>query len=256
MTILQACALVAVLVLFPASVGGVDRPPPKTPGWSFEGPFGLYDRDGLRRGYEVYAQVCASCHGMRQLSYRNLAEPGGPEFTPEEAKNLIGGIVVQDGPDETGDFFERPARLSDTFVSPFPNDQAARASNGGALPPDLSLIVKAREGGSDYVYSLLTGYTSAPADFALAPGQHYNPYFSSEAIAMAPPLTEGLVDYEDKTSATVEQMSHDVVMFLSWAAEPKMEQRKRIGFQVLIFLIILTALMYAVTQRIWNAQRA
>ena len=248
-----ALVILVGVCLFSASARSVEEAAPlKTPGWSFEGPFGLYDRDALRRGYQVYAEVCSSCHAMGLLSYRNLAERGGPEFTPEQVKGLIGDIVVTDGPDETGEDFERPARLSDSFVSPFPNENAARASNGGALPPDLSVIAKARPGGADYLYSLLTGYGEAPKGVTVAPGQHYNPYFPSAALAMSPPLQEGLVDYEDGTSASVEQMSHDVVMFLSWAAEPKMEERKRIGFQVLIFLAILTGLMYALTQRVWR----
>ncbi|MEG9861291.1 MAG: cytochrome c1 [Parvularculales bacterium] len=225
----------------------------KQPGWSFEGPFGLYDRDALRRGYQVYTEVCASCHSMRFLSYRNLGDEGGPAFSAEEVKALAAEHEVEDGPDQEGDMFTRPALPKDAFVSPFPNEQAARVANGGALPPDLSLVAKSYFDGSDYIYSLLTGYgEAAPEGVTVPGGQYYNPYFSGGLVAMAPPLSDEIVDYADGTPETVDQMARDVVQFLTWAAEPKMEERKRIGFQVLIYLVILAGLFFFAMRKVWT----
>lgn len=233
-----------------ARAAGEAKPPPVVE-WSFNGPFGTYDRDALRRGYKVYSEVCAACHGMNHLRFRNLSQPGGPEFSEAEVKAIAAGFTVEDGPDDYGDMFERPGLPKDAFVNPFPNEQAARAANGGAYPPDLSLINKARSGGPDYIYALLTGYEDPPADMKMGDGMYYDPYMAGGKIAMAPPLFEDLVEYTDGTPATVEQMSHDVVTFLNWAAEPELEKRKKTGFMVLIYLTIFAGLLFFSMRRIW-----
>ena len=217
--------------------------------WHFEGVFGNFDRAQLQRGYLVYKEVCSACHQLKYIQFRHLISLG---LSEAQAKALAAENEVQDGPDDDGEMFERPAGLSDNLPAPFANDKAARASNNGALPPNLSLITKARPGGADYVFALLTGYGDRPHDLELAEGMNYNPYFSGNQIAMAPPLSEDAVEYADGTKATVEQMARDVVTFLSWAAEPKLEDRHRLGFKVMVFLIILTILLYLAKQRIWR----
>jgi len=225
---------------------------PLHPDWSFEGPFGIYERASLQRGYQVYTEVCSGCHSMDLLSYRNLIEEGGPEFSKEQAKAMAAMFEVEDGPNEDGEMYMRPAILSDYFVSPWENKQQARVANGGAYPPDLSVIVKAREGGADYIYSLLIGYEDPPSDMEIDDGVYYNIYAKGEKIAMPQPLYEDGVEYTDGTVATPEQMAHDVTMFLTWAAEPKLEARKRIGFKVISYLIILSFLLYFTNRRIWK----
>tara|TARA_B100000427_G_scaffold14397_1_gene11373 strand:- start:542 stop:1306 length:765 start_codon:yes stop_codon:yes gene_type:complete len=225
---------------------------PLHPDWSFEGPFGIYERASLQRGYQVYTEVCSGCHSMDLLSYRNLIEEGGPEFSKEQAKAMAAMFEVEDGPNEDGEMYMRPAILSDYFVSPWENKQQARVANGGAYPPDLSVIVKAREGGADYIYSLLIGYEDPPSDMEIDEGVYYNIYAKGEKIAMPQPLYEDGVEYTDGTVATPEQMAHDVTMFLTWAAEPKLEARKRIGFKVISYLIILSFLLYFTNRRIWK----
>jgi ubiquinol-cytochrome c reductase cytochrome c1 subunit len=216
--------------------------------WSFNSLFGTYDRAAQQRGFMVYKDVCASCHGLRLVAYRNLMDIG---FTEDEVKAIAAAYLVTDGPNDTGDMFERPATPADRFVSPFPNDNAARASNGGALPPDLSLMVKARVGGPDYVYGILTGYVDPPADVVVREGLYYNAYFTGHEIAMPPPLFDDAVEYPDGTPATVDQMAEDVTQFLAWAAEPNLEERHRMGVKVLLFLLVLTALAYAVKRKVW-----
>lgn len=217
--------------------------------WSFQGIFGTYDRGALRRGLKVYQGVCASCHGLKYIAFRNLQDVG---FTEDEVKVIAVDYTIEDGPDDAGDMFDRPGKASDRFPSPFANENAARASNGGALPPDLSLIVKAREGGADYLYGLLTGYhDEAPEGVVVPDGMSYNDAFPGHLIGMAPPLFEGSVDYEDGTEATVEQMAADVTTFLAWSASPEMEQRKRMGIKVILFLIVLSGLLYAVKRKVW-----
>jgi len=225
---------------------------PLHPDWSFEGPFGIYERASLQRGYQIYTEVCSGCHSMDLLSYRNLIEEGGPEFSKEQAKAMAAMFEVEDGPNEDGEMYMRPAILSDYFVSPWENKQQARVANGGAYPPDLSVIVKAREGGADYIYSLLIGYEDPPSDMEIDDGVYYNIYAKGEKIAMPQPLYEDGVEYTDGTVATPEQMAHDVTMFLTWAAEPKLEARKRIGFKVISYLIILSFLLYFTNRRIWK----
>ena len=220
--------------------------------WSFKSFFGKYDRASLQRGYQVYNEVCASCHSLKYLSYRNLAEKGGPEFSEAEAKAIAANFEVTDGPDSTGEMFTRPARLSDKFVNPYANEEEAKSVNGGAYPPDMSVLVKARSGGANYIYSLLLGYEDPPADVKLDEGVYYNKYMYGNKIKMAAPLSDGLIEYSDGTKATTEQMSKDVVSFLMWAAEPHLEQRHKFGFRVIIYLIILSVLVYFSMKKIWS----
>ena len=220
--------------------------------WSFKGYLGKFDRASLQRGYQVYAEVCASCHSMKYLSYRNLAEEGGPEFSLEQAKAIAANFEVTDGPNDDGDMFTRPAKLSDKFVSPYRNDKEAIALNGGAYPPDMSVLVKARSGGADYIYSLLLGYEDPPNGVVLDDGVYYNAYMYGNVIKMANPLSEGLVEYNDGTKATNEQMARDVVTFLAWTAEPHLEARHKIGFKAIIYLIIITFLVYLSMKRLWS----
>jgi cytochrome c1 len=235
--------------------------------FSFEGPFGHFDRGQLQRGYKVYKEVCANCHAMKLMAFRNLSQPGGPEFSEEQVKALAATFTVKDGPGSDGEMFDRPGVPSDHFPSPFANDEAAKNANGGALPPDLSLITKARAGwygtfnqlvngigGPQYVYSVLTGYEEAPAEMAKdqPEGKFHNPYYASGPwIGMPPPLTDGQVTFDDEAPNKVADMARDVSAFLAWAAEPKMEERKSMGFAVVIYLAILAVLLYLVKQKIW-----
>ena len=246
-------AVVVTGLATPAQAAG-DAKHPAVVDWSFNGLFGTYDRNALRRGYQVYTEVCASCHSMDQLAFRNLSQPGGPEFSDAEVKAIAKNYVVEDGPDDYGDMFERDGLPKDRFPSPYPNENAARAANGGAYPPDLSLINKARGGGPDYIHALLTGYQEAPEGVELRAGLYYNPYMAGGKIAMPNPLSDELVEYADGTKATVEQMSLDVTHFLNWAAEPELEQRKRTGFMVLIYLSILAGLLFFSMRKIWSDQ--
>ena len=272
MTLLKTLAIAAAsLVLsFGAAHAAEGQTPAKGINFSFEGPFGTFDRAQLQRGYKVYKEVCASCHSMHYVSFRNLSQPGGPEFTDEQVKAVAAGYTVQDGPNEQGEMFERAGLPSDRFPSPFPNEQAARVANGGAYPPDMSLITKYRPGwygtfnqlingigGPQYVYSVLTGYTpddkvSEELKKEQPEGKYYNPYFANgHWIGMPPPLTDDQVTYDDGTKATVDQMARDVSAVLAWPAEPTMEERKRTGFMVMIFLGILALLLYLVKKKIW-----
>ena len=220
--------------------------------WSFKGLFGKFDRAALQRGYQVYTEVCSSCHSMKYLSYRNLSEKGGPEFSIEQAKAIAASFEVKDGPNSDGDMFTRPGRLSDKFVMPYDNVQAAQAANGGAYPPDMSVLVKARGGGVDYIYSLLQGYEDPPAGVTLDDGVYYNKYMYGNKIKMANQLSDGLVEYSDGTTASVEQMSKDVTTFLMWSAEPHLESRHQMGFKAILYLIILTILVYFSMKKIWS----
>lgn len=244
--------------------------------WSFAGVFGHYDRAQLQRGFQVYKEVCSACHGMRLLSYRNLSQTGGPEFSEDQVKAISADYITIDGPDEDGEMFERAALPKDRFASPYRNVQESRAANGGAYPPDLSLIAKARnayqetsfgpmkwatdivtgyqEGGPDYIYALLTGYPEdgeAPEGFELGDGMNYNAAYPGHQIAMAQPIYEDGVEYRDGTSATVSQQSKDVAAFLMWAAEPTLEERKRLGIRVMLYLIILSVLLYLAKRSVW-----
>lgn len=270
--------------------------------WHFDGVFGTYDQEALQRGWQVYETVCSNCHAVNELSFRNLGQKGGPfdvavckDERSDKAINcgnpndspIVKAIAskykykVNDGPDDSGDMFQRPGIPADKIPGPYANDQQARAANAGALPPDLALIIKARKDGANYVYSLLTGYKDAPSTVRIAPGQHYNIYFAGDmhqlmkpemmsadgeakdgvevplggVLAMAPPLSDGIVDYADEgTPETVEQYAKDVVEFLAWAAEPKMEQRKKLGVMVMIYLVILSGLLYWSYRQIWSKE--
>ncbi|QRG08836.1 cytochrome c1 [Xanthobacter dioxanivorans] len=252
-----------------AEGGGHDNRPHRL-SWSFAGPFGMYDPAQLQRGFKVFKEVCAACHSANYLYFRNLTQEGGPRFTEAQAKQVAGEYQITDGPNDSGDMFQRPGRLSDHWPAPFPNDNAARAANGGALPPDFSVLAKARsyhvgfpgfitdafiqyqEHGVDYIHALLTGYADAPADVHLQPGLQYNKYFPGNQIAMPKPISDGQVEYTDGAPQTVDQYASDVSAFMMWMAEPHLDSRKRIGFQVMIFLIVLSGLLYFTKKKIWS----
>ncbi|XP_002979392.2 cytochrome c1-2, heme protein, mitochondrial [Selaginella moellendorffii] len=210
--------------------------PPPSYKWPYNGFFEAQDHASIRRGHQVYAQVCAACHSMQYISYRHLI---GVAYTEEEVKAMSAEIEVTDGPNDEGEMFTRPGRPNDFLPAPYPNEQAARAANGGAYPPDLSLMTKARFSGDDYVFSLLTGYREPPAGVKIRDGLHYNPYFPGGAIAMPQILMDGAVEYEDGTPATASQMAKDVVCFLAWAAEPEMDERKLSGSKWLFAIVLM-----------------
>ena len=242
--------------------------PPKQR-WSFAGPFGLYDPEQLQRGFKIYREVCSNCHSLKLLAFRNLADPGGPGFTEPQAATIAATFQVTAGPNDQGEMFQRPGKIADYFPPPFANDQAARNANGGALPPDMSVLAKARsvergfpwfifdaftqyqEDGPDYIHAILNGYEDPPAGFTLPPGAQYNKYFPGHAIGMPKPLSDGQVEYTDGTPTTVDQYGRDIAAFLMWAAEPKLDERKRLGFQVFVFLIVLTGLLYFTKKKVW-----
>jgi ubiquinol-cytochrome c reductase cytochrome b/c1 subunit len=247
---------------------GTPQPPQQK--WSFSGPFGKYDRAQLQRGFKVYREVCQVCHGLNLLSFRNLSEPGGPEFSLAQVRQIASEYKVQDGPNDQGEMFEREGRPGDRFPPPFPNENAARARYN-AVPPDMSVIAKARtyergfpwfvfdmftqyqEQGVDYITALLQGYEDQPPQGVTIPqGLQYNKYFPGHAIAMPKPMEDGRVPYDDGSPQTLAQYSKDVSAFLMWAAEPHMEARKRIGFQVFIFLIVFAGLLYFTKKKIWK----
>jgi ubiquinol-cytochrome c reductase cytochrome c1 subunit len=218
--------------------------------WSHKGLFDSYDHASIRRGFQVYREVCAACHSLDRIAWRNLV---GSSHTANEARAQAEEVEYQDGPNDQGEMFTRPGKLSDYLPAPYANEEAARAGNGGALPPDLSLIIKARHGGADYVYSLLTGYVDAPAGVEVREGLNYNPYFPGGAIAMARVLFDGLVEYDDGTPATTSQMAKDVVTFLSWAAEPEHDERKKMGLKAVIILSTLWGLSIWIKRHKWAA---
>jgi len=217
--------------------------------WDFDGYMTTYDAGAIRRGHQVYSQVCASCHGLRAIAYRNLV---GVCYSEEEAKAMAEDIEFADGPNDEGEMFDRPGKLSDYFPSPYPNEEAARFANNGAYPPDLSLITKARVGGADYVFALLTGYKDVPAGLQPRDTQYYNPYFPGGWIGMPQPINEGAVEYEDGTSPTVTQMAKDVCVFLTWAAEPEADERKLMGFKMMSALTVLFGFTWWYKRRTWS----
>lgn len=238
--------------------------------WSFAGIFGKFDTAQVQRGFQVYKEVCANCHSMKLVAFRHLGLEGGTHFTEEEVKALAATYKVQDGPNEAGDMFERPGKAYDYLPSPYPNTAAGAAANGGAAPPDLSLMAKARgvsrgvflatldfftgyqEGGPDYIHALLTGFSDPPAGVAVPEGTYYNPYFNAAvSLKMPPPLSDGQVTYSDGSPATVNQYATDVSAFLMWAAEPHLVERKRMGFMVGIFVLVFAGLMYLTKKRVW-----
>lgn len=217
--------------------------------WPSDGIFGTYDRASLQRGFQVYKEVCAACHSMNRLAYRNLSALG---YSEEEVKAIAAEATITDGPNDEGEMFERPGRPSDAFKAPYANIQQAKYANNGAYPADLSLIAKARHGGADYIYALLTGYEEPPANVELLPGQYWNKVMYGNVLAMPAPLNAGQVSYGDGSPESVDQYARDVAHFLAWAAEPHMESRKRTGVKVFLFLLVFTGVMYAVKRKIWS----
>jgi len=252
MRALKLIALGLGLAFAAPALAATDAPVPPAQPWSFNGAFGTYDRAALQRGFQVYKEVCSACHSMHYVAYRNLGDPGGPGFSEAEVKAIAASVEVPGDLDDAGEPTTRPGIPSDKFKSPFANDKQARAANNGAFPPDLSLMAKARAHGPDYTHALLVGYAEPPAGFALGQGMSYNKYFPGHQIAMAPPLAEDAITYTDGTKATVEQMASDVSHFMMWAAEPKLEDRKRIGFQAIVFLVFATGIFYAVKRKVWS----
>jgi ubiquinol-cytochrome c reductase cytochrome c1 subunit len=224
--------------------------------WSFDGFFGKFDQAQLKRGFQVYHDVCSACHSMNLVSYRNLTQIG---FSDDEVKNIAAAVQVTDGPNDAGEMFERAGKPSDAFKAPFANDQAARAANNGALPPDMSLLARSRAGkgftgyeGADYIHAILNGYKEPPADFKLGDGMNYNEYFHGHQIAMPQPLTDGAVTFADGASNTLEDESKDVAAFLTWAGEPNLESRHLTGLKAMLFLVVFTLLFYAAKRKIWS----
>lgn len=222
---------------------------PTAQDWSFNGIFGTFDRAAAQRGFQVYREVCQSCHGLDFIDFRMLTDIG---FSEDEVAAIADDYTVMDGPNEDGDMFERVATPADGVPNPYPNEQAARAANNNAYPPDLSLIVEARADGANYLYSLLLGYVDPPEDVSVPPGQYYNAYYPGNLIAMPRLLQDGLIDYSDGTEASAEQMAWDVTTFLAWASEPNMEERKQTGVSVVLFLLVFTGMMYAVKRKVWS----
>jgi ubiquinol-cytochrome c reductase cytochrome c1 subunit len=271
---LTALAAAAGLLVAAPALAGTSRAEPQHIAWSFEGPFGTYDQAQLQRGYKVYREVCSSCHSMNMVAFRNLGDPGGPFFDPKHpnandnpvVKAIAKDIQIADL-DETGQPAKRPGTTADHFPAPFPNELAARASNGGALPPDMSLLAKAREGGSDYIHAIVTGYRTAPAGLDVPAGKYYNPYMAGDLssfwkgkgevpeggfIAMPPPLKAGQVTFDDGTPSSLNQEATDVAAFLAWAADPKLEERHQTGLSVMIFLLIFSGILYASYRLVWR----
>ena len=266
--ILAVAAALSSLGIHAASAQDADAPPRQT--WWFHGPFGTYDPAQLQRGFKIYREVCSTCHSIKLLSFRNLAEPGGPGFTDAQASAIAATFQVTAGPNDEGQMFQRPGQISDYFPPPFANDQAARAALGGKLPPDMSVLAKARsyeagfphfifdaftmyqEDGPDYIHAILNGYANPPAGFVVPPGGQYNKYFPGGAIGMPKPLSDGQVEYTDGTPTTVDQYGRDVAAFLMWTAEPTLNARHRLGFQVMIFLIAFTCLLYLSKKKLWH----
>jgi ubiquinol-cytochrome c reductase cytochrome c1 subunit len=268
-------ALVGSLLAGPALAAPHPEEPKKVD-WSFNGPFGKFDQAQLQRGYKVYREVCSACHAMSLVSFRNLGDKGAPFYdakypNPNDnpyVKAIAAEYQISSIDTETGDVIKQPGTPADRFVSPFSNEYAARASNGGALPPDMSLLAKAREGGPDYIHAIITGYKDAPKGLKVGAGQHYNPYMAGDLasswsgshehvppggfIAMAPPLKDGLVSFDDGTKSTLDQQAKDVSAFLMWAAEPKLEERKKMGFAVVLYLLMFSGLLYASYRKVWK----
>ncbi|WP_332697185.1 cytochrome c1 [Bosea sp. (in: a-proteobacteria)] len=274
---LSLAAGLAVVALAGPAFGAGDRIKPPAETWSFSGPFGKFDQAQLQRGFKVVKEVCANCHSMNLIKLRNLSQPGGPGFTASQVAALAATYTVKDGPNEAGEMFDRPGRPADAFPAPFPNEQAARAANGGAYPPDLSVLAKARtyergfpwfvfdiftqyqEQGPDYIAALMNGYTEPPAEHApLLPGQYYNTYMPGHLIAMPKPINDGQVEYpkgpdgKPPVPETVAQYAKDVSAFMMWMAEPHLEARKRTGMQVMLFLIIFAGLLYYTKKKVWS----
>jgi cytochrome c1 len=270
-TLLIAAALVGLT----GPAFAAESPIPPQLDWTFSGPFGHFDRTQLQRGFKVYREVCSSCHSLNYVAFRNLDQPGGPEFSAAQVRALAAEYKIQDGPNDAGDMFERPGRAADHFPAPFPNENAAAAANGGKAPPDLSLMAKARtyergfpwfvfdiftqfaEAGPDYVHAVLVGYEEAPQGVTVPAGGHYNEYYPGHIIAMPKPLSDGQVEYpkdangQPQAPETVDQYARDITAFLTWTAEPHLEARKELGFKVMLVLLVLSGLLYFTKKRIW-----
>jgi ubiquinol-cytochrome c reductase cytochrome b/c1 subunit len=265
-----AAALAVPTVVFAQDEHSHETPQPPMQSWSFAGWFGKYDQAQLQRGLKIYKEVCSSCHSLSMVAFRNLADPGGLGYSPAQAAAFASEFKIKDI-DDSGQPIERAGRPADYFPSPFPNENAAKAANGGTAPPDMSTLAKARtyergfpwfvldmvipyqEQGPDYIHALLKGYKEAPHGFTVPPGGHYNEYFPGHSIAMPPPLQDGQVTFDDGAPATLDQYSKDISAFLMWAAEPHLVARKRMGFQVMIFLLVLTGLLYFTKKKVWKA---
>lgn len=260
-----ALAGAAFLGLSSAAFAQETAPEPDHQTWSFAGIFGTFDRGALQRGFQVYNEVCSNCHSMKLLHYNDLGPDGpggGIGFSEAEVAAIAAQKQVEDGPNDQGEMFRRPGKPQDQFVSPVPHVEAAKAANGGAAPPDLSVIVKARAkgleylwgaGGPDYVYAILNGFRDKPpAGFNLPQGKYYNTYFDGHAISMPPPLADNTVKYQDGTPATLPQEAHDVATFLTWAAEPYMEDRKQTGAKAILFLLAMTGVLYGAKRKVWK----
>jgi ubiquinol-cytochrome c reductase cytochrome c1 subunit len=270
-------ALAGVLALAGPAASASSQLPPKDVHWSFEGPFGTYDQEQLQRGYKVYHEVCSNCHSMNMIAFRNLGDPGGPFWNPKfpnpndnpVVKAIAKDFQIADIDSDSGDPIKRPGTSADYFVPPFPNTIAARAANGGALPPDMSMLAKAREGGAAYIYSIVTADgTTPPAGLTVPDGKYYDPYISGDLtsfwkgdpkkvpkggfIAMPPPLIDGRVTFDDHKPSTLAQEAYDVAAFLQWASDPKLEQRNQLGLAVMIFLLIFSGLLYASYRGVWR----
>jgi ubiquinol-cytochrome c reductase cytochrome b/c1 subunit len=274
-TVLAAAGFAVAATATPVLAAGGGASPPQV-NWSFDGPFGTFDRAQLQRGFKVYREVCSACHAINLVRFRNLSQPGGPEFTEAQVRNLAAEYKIQDGPNDQGEMFERPGRAADAFPKPFPNENAARAANNGAYPYDLSVMAHARfpkrgfptfvfdiftqyqEGGPDYLAAFLTGYTDPPQGVELQPGQQWNTYKDGNIISMPNVLADGLVEYpkgpdgQPSAPETAAQYAKDVAAFLAWTADPHLEARKRIGFQVMVFLILFAGLLYFTKKKIWS----
>lgn len=271
---LIGCAA-SILMSAGSAFAASDAPEIERQTWTFAGFTGQFERNQLQRGFQIYKGVCAACHGIKRVAFRNLAEPGGPQFPEDAVKALAAEYQIDDGPDDEGKMFKRPGRPADRFPSPYANDNEARAANNSALPPDLSVIARARnveshapwyihpflmlkdvaigyqEGGADYIYALMTGYTSTPSDMKMAEGMNYNAAFPGHQIAMVAPLSDGAVPYTDGTPQTLDNYARDVAAFLSWTADPHHDKRKRLGWQVMFYLLITALLFFIAKRRIW-----
>lgn len=277
MKFLRTCALAGVALTLSVSAAMAAKAPKiEKQSWPFGGIFGTYDEAQLQRGFQVYRQNCSACHSLKRIAFRNLTGPGGPNFPEDQVKALAEEYFIKAGPNDEGEMFERPGRLSDYFPPLYPNEQAARVANGGAYPPDMSLLAKARgiphadgvithiltmgqevltgyqEAGADYIYALMTNYKEPPEDFDLQDGLYYNASYPGKQIAMAQPLYEDGIEYQDGTPATIENQAKDISAFLMWAADPHLNERKQMGWMVMIYLLITAALLYVAKRTIWS----
>ena len=247
--LIKICLIVFLSSFFKINVSAGEKSELIKQNWPFDGFFGRFDQSSIQRGFQVYREVCAGCHGIKYIAYRDLANVG---FTTDEIKSIASEYEIIDGPNDEGEMFDRLAKPSDKFVGPYLNDKEARVANNGAYPPDLSLITKARAGGADYLYNLLNGYKDPPENLEISDGMYFNTVYPGNQIAMPMPIVDEIVEYEDETPATQDQIIRDVTSFLVWTAEPELEERKVLGIRVLIFLIIITLMLLAVKRKVWK----